>query len=62
MTFHSAEMAARVIVNGVRRDKARVLIGWEAYALDLLQRVTGSGYQRVLAMTNPFTAATKGRP
>ncbi len=62
MTFHSAEMAARVVVNGVRRDKSRILIGWEAYALDLLQRVTGSGYQRMLAMTNPFTAATKRRP
>ena len=29
--------------------RARVVIGWEAKALDVLSRVTGSGYQRVMA-------------
>ncbi len=45
----SAQKAARVILDGVRRNKARVLVGTDAKALDLLARVTGSGYQRVVA-------------
>jgi NADP-dependent 3-hydroxy acid dehydrogenase YdfG len=46
---HSPEMAARTIVNGVARGRARVLIGVEAKAVDLLARITGSGYQRIVA-------------
>jgi short-subunit dehydrogenase len=45
----SAQKAARVILDGVRKNKARVLVGKDAKALDLLARVTGSGYQRVVA-------------
>ncbi|WNG91708.1 SDR family oxidoreductase [Mycobacterium sp. ITM-2016-00318] len=45
----SAQKAARVILDGVRRNKARVLVGNDAKGLDLLARVTGSGYQRVVA-------------
>jgi NADP-dependent 3-hydroxy acid dehydrogenase YdfG len=45
----SAQKAARVILDGVRNNKARVLVGNDAKALDLLARVTGSGYQRVVA-------------
>lgn len=45
----SAQKAARIILDGVRRNKARVLVGTDAKALDLLARVTGSGYQRVVA-------------
>jgi NADP-dependent 3-hydroxy acid dehydrogenase YdfG len=45
----SAQKAARVILDGVRKNKARVLVGNDAKALDLLARVTGSGYQRVVA-------------
>ncbi|CAM2863030.1 SDR family NAD(P)-dependent oxidoreductase [Skermania piniformis] len=52
LAIHSPEMAARTIVDGVRRGRGRVLIGWEAHALDLLARVTGSGYQRVIALTS----------
>lgn len=40
--------AARVIIAGVARDKARVLIGNDAKALDLLVRLTGSGYQQLV--------------
>ncbi len=43
------EKAARVILTAARKGKARVLIGADAKALDLLQRATGSGYQRVVA-------------
>jgi NADP-dependent 3-hydroxy acid dehydrogenase YdfG len=45
----SAQKAARIILDGVRRNKARVLVGNDAKALDLLARATGSGYQRVIA-------------
>ena len=45
----SAQKAARIILDGVRRNKARVLVGNDAKALDLLARATGSGYQRVVA-------------
>jgi short-subunit dehydrogenase len=45
----SPQKAARVILDGVRRNKARVLVGSDAKGLDLLARVTGSGYQRVVA-------------
>ncbi|HUR13334.1 MAG TPA: SDR family NAD(P)-dependent oxidoreductase [Mycobacteriales bacterium] len=46
----SPERAARVILAGARRGRARVLIGADAKALDLLQRLTGSGYQRLVVM------------
>jgi len=47
--LHSPEMAATTILDGVRKGKARVIIGWEAKALDVLARVIGSSYQRVVA-------------
>jgi NAD(P)-dependent dehydrogenase (short-subunit alcohol dehydrogenase family) len=43
------DKAARVILDGARRGRARVLVGADAKALDVLQRVTGSGYQRLVA-------------
>jgi NADP-dependent 3-hydroxy acid dehydrogenase YdfG len=45
----SAQKAARIILDGVRKNRARVLVGNDAKVLDLLARVTGSGYQRVVA-------------
>jgi NADP-dependent 3-hydroxy acid dehydrogenase YdfG len=39
------EKAAKVILDGVRKNRARVLIGADAKALDLIVRLTGSGYQ-----------------
>ncbi len=50
LAIHSPEMAARTILDGVRRGHGRVLIGLEAHALDLLVRVTASGYQRLVAV------------
>jgi NAD(P)-dependent dehydrogenase (short-subunit alcohol dehydrogenase family) len=44
------DRAAQVILDGARRGRARVLIGADAKALDLLQRLTGSGYQRLVAL------------
>src|SRR6476660_7546900 len=57
LALHSPEMAAETIADGVRKGRARVVIGWEAKALDVLARVTGSGYQRVIA-----TAAARFLP
>jgi hypothetical protein len=33
----------------VRKNKARVLVGSDATALDLIVRITGSGYQRLFS-------------
>ena len=49
LALHSPEMAARTIVKGVAKGRARVVIGWEAKALDILARIIGSSYQRVVA-------------
>jgi len=43
------EKAARIILDGVRKNKARVLVGPDATALDLIVRITGSRYQRLFS-------------
>lgn len=43
------DQAAKTILKGVEKGKGRVLIGSDAVALDLLQRITGSKYQRIVA-------------
>ena len=43
------QKAARIILDGVNKNKARVLVGPDAKVLDLIVRVTGSGYQRLFA-------------
>ena len=45
----SPELAARKILKGVSKNKARVLVGPGAKAIDLVVRATGSGYQRLFA-------------
>ncbi|MBY6538692.1 SDR family NAD(P)-dependent oxidoreductase [Rhodococcus sp. BP-349] len=42
------EQAALVILRGVEKNKARVLIGNDARALDALARITGSRYQDII--------------
>jgi NAD(P)-dependent dehydrogenase (short-subunit alcohol dehydrogenase family) len=49
----SAHRAARTILKAVRGKKARVVVGFDARAFDLLVRVFPAGYQRVLG---PMTA------
>lgn len=41
----SPEGAAKRILKGVRGDEARILIGYDALAIDALPRALGSGYQ-----------------
>lgn len=49
LALHSPEMAAKTIVNGVAKGQARVVVGLEAKAVDLLARIMGSSYQRLVA-------------
>ncbi|BBP84846.1 MULTISPECIES: SDR family NAD(P)-dependent oxidoreductase [Pseudomonas] len=43
------EEAARVIIEGIRRQRPRILIGADARLLDRIQRLLPAGYPRVLA-------------
>jgi NAD(P)-dependent dehydrogenase (short-subunit alcohol dehydrogenase family) len=45
---HTPQKAAQTILKGVRRNKRRVLIGPEAYAIDWIQRLFPTGYQRLV--------------
>jgi NADP-dependent 3-hydroxy acid dehydrogenase YdfG len=49
LALHSPEMAAETIIDGVGKGRARVVIGWEAKALDVLARIIGPSYQRIIA-------------
>ena len=44
----SPESAARTILSGVEHRRARILVGPDAYALDAMTRVLGSGYQELV--------------
>jgi NAD(P)-dependent dehydrogenase (short-subunit alcohol dehydrogenase family) len=43
------EQAAQIILRGVDRKKARILVGPDAYFFDAVPRVLGAGYQRITA-------------
>jgi NADP-dependent 3-hydroxy acid dehydrogenase YdfG len=49
MAITSPPRAARIILEAVRKNKARVLVGPDAKALDLMVRLTGSGYQQLFS-------------
>jgi NAD(P)-dependent dehydrogenase (short-subunit alcohol dehydrogenase family) len=42
------EVAAATILRGVERERARILIGPDAFAIDGMQRLLGSGYQAIV--------------
>lgn len=46
--------AARQILEAVQKDKRRLLIGNDAKAVDLIQRILPSGYQHVTALASQF--------
>ena len=54
----SPERAAEVIIDGMLAGKARVLVGGDAKALDLMVRLLGSGYQRLVSSSH--SRATRG--
>jgi NADP-dependent 3-hydroxy acid dehydrogenase YdfG len=47
MARTTPQRAAQVILDAVRKNKARVLVGVDAQVLDLLVRLTGSRYQQL---------------
>lgn len=47
------ERAAQIILDGVRKNRARVLVGTDAKILDAIVRITGSGYQRLFSSVLP---------
>ncbi|MGH3632700.1 SDR family NAD(P)-dependent oxidoreductase [Mycobacterium sp.] len=49
LAITSPQRAARIILDGVRKNKARVLVGPDAKVLDAIVRATGSGYQRLFS-------------
>ncbi|MCX6483893.1 MAG: SDR family NAD(P)-dependent oxidoreductase [Mycobacterium sp.] len=48
MARTSSERAAEIILDGVAKGKAKVLVGADAKILDAFVRISGSGYQRVV--------------
>ncbi len=50
-----ASKAAQIILDGVKANKRRVLIGPEAYGVDLLQRLLPSTYQRLFVIGSKFS-------
>lgn len=42
------DKAASIILAGVRRNQSRIFVGADAKALDFMQRLLGSGYQRII--------------
>lgn len=45
-----ANKAAKIILNGVKANKRKVLIGPEAYMIDWGQRLLSTGYQRLMVL------------
>jgi NAD(P)-dependent dehydrogenase (short-subunit alcohol dehydrogenase family) len=45
----TSDEAASIILRGVRRNKARVLVGADAHFFDAVVRLLGPGYQRVFS-------------
>lgn len=54
-TLTSPEKAAAIIVNGIRHNRPRILVGPDAHAIDLVQRTLGVRYQWVVGkLLNPL--------
>jgi NADP-dependent 3-hydroxy acid dehydrogenase YdfG len=45
----SPRRAAEIILDAVRKNKPRVLVGQDAVVLDAIVRITGAGYQRLFS-------------
>jgi NADP-dependent 3-hydroxy acid dehydrogenase YdfG len=53
------ERAAEIIVNGVLKNKARVLVGLDAHAMHHMAKLLGSRYQDVVARATPKVVPPK---
>ena len=60
LAMTSPERAAKIILAAVAKNKARVLVGPDAKLIDVLVRLTGSGYQRgLVALSGRFLPASR---
>jgi short-subunit dehydrogenase len=50
LAWTSPDRAGRVIVKGIRKNKARTLVGADAYVYDILARVAPSTWQRMVPL------------
>ena len=62
VTLTSPDKAADIIVRGVERGKARILVGPDAYAFDVLARVAPTRYYDVIALVERRLRARSARP
>jgi NAD(P)-dependent dehydrogenase (short-subunit alcohol dehydrogenase family) len=62
LTRTSPEQAAHTILRGVKARRAKVLIGADAHAVDLLVRTLGSAYQRPFAMASKLLTGSLKAP
>lgn len=53
------ERAAEIIVKGITRNQARVLVGLDAHALHNFQKFTGSRYEDIIAVVSKRVLPTK---
>jgi NAD(P)-dependent dehydrogenase (short-subunit alcohol dehydrogenase family) len=55
ITLTTPDKAAAIIVDGIRRNRPRILVGPDAHVIDLMQRTLGIRYQWVAgALLNPL--------
>ena len=55
------ERAAEIIVKGILKNQARVLVGLDAHALHTLGKLTGSRYQDIIAKAAPRLTPDKAK-
>ncbi len=53
------ERAAEIIIKGITRNQARVLVGLDAHALHNFQKFTGSRYEDIIAVVSKRVLPTK---
>ena len=46
----SADKAAKIIIKGIKKNRRRVLVGWDAYLFDLGSRLFPVGWQKLLGI------------
>ncbi|MEW6168693.1 MAG: SDR family NAD(P)-dependent oxidoreductase [Pseudomonadota bacterium] len=55
ITLTTPDKAAAIIVDGIRHNRPRILVGPDAHVIDLMQRTLGIRYQRVVGLLlNPL--------
>ena len=49
MAWTRADRAARIIIKGIKKNKARILVGFDAHIYDVLQRLFPVMWQNLMA-------------